>query len=390
MPPLRPPVLLRRSADVIWAFKPARLVALLGAASLFLWMFLAAAPLETLADSGGLSSRGEGDVTVEAYRFAADWRHGMAGNSPLYMPGFLALALAAWFWARRAMHRSGGSWSKAASSSAPDMPSPWSAWAPRPLRSSRRSSAPTHLAVVAPWPAPPWRASGQGLYTAATWMAFVAACRRSLARRSFAPLLLVPPMTIALAVVRPWTVDDFVALWITRATAGDATAIGSAAAIPIVVWFLVRTEWSPHWDHTQRKRSSNGRRPLSATDQHDRGAEQRRIEAGRGRSLPAGQPEQRRERSPQHSIQRRRGPHAQRLARLPSRDVALDQPPQARERNGDQQKRDQVRRRRTTGHEQRAHQEPDHVRQSVQQHVEIDDVASAQGVGSGLWPRPPK
>ena len=64
-----------------------------------MWMFLAAAPLETLAATGGLAGRHEADVVAEGYRVAADWRHGMAGNSPLYMPGFFALAVAAWFWA---------------------------------------------------------------------------------------------------------------------------------------------------------------------------------------------------------------------------------------------------------------------------------------------------
>jgi hypothetical protein len=63
-------------------------IALLGGTAFFLWMFLAVAPLESLGDSGGFSGTDLSRVAATSYRFAADWRHGMAGNSPLYMPGF--------------------------------------------------------------------------------------------------------------------------------------------------------------------------------------------------------------------------------------------------------------------------------------------------------------
>jgi hypothetical protein len=82
----------------------------------------------------------------------------------------------------------------------------------------------------------------QGLYTAVTWITTVVACCRALARRSFMPLLVVPPMAVALALIRPWTVDDFVALWITHAMRGDVTALVSVIAIPVVGWTMVRSE----------------------------------------------------------------------------------------------------------------------------------------------------
>jgi hypothetical protein len=227
-----------------------RRAALLGAASLFLWMFLAAAPLETLADTGGLTGRQGTDVVAEGYRVAADWRHGMAGNAPLYMPGFFALAVAAWFWAESSrtpamrliaeggMVLAGGhvvGWLCAGFAAA------------SVVAACERLAG---LTVVDLWPVPPARAAAQGLYTAATWMVFVVACRRALARRSFGPLACVPPMAILLALVRPWTADDFVALWIARATVGDPVALASAAAIPVVAACLVLTEWSPQWVHT--------------------------------------------------------------------------------------------------------------------------------------------
>ena len=160
----------------------ARRAALLGAAGFFLWMFLAAAPLETLADTGGLAGRHEADVVAEGYRVAADWRHGMAGNSPLYMPGFFALAVAAWFWAESSrtpamrliveggIILAGGHvvGRLCAGLAAESM-----------VAACERIAG---LTVVDPWPAPPWRAAAQGLYTAATWIVFVVACRRALAR----------------------------------------------------------------------------------------------------------------------------------------------------------------------------------------------------------------
>ena len=64
----------------------------------FLWMFFAAATLERTADEGWISASAGRDARPIAYEFAARWRHGMSGNSPLYMPGFFAVAIASWFW----------------------------------------------------------------------------------------------------------------------------------------------------------------------------------------------------------------------------------------------------------------------------------------------------
>src|ERR1700752_1928845 len=68
------------------------------ACTLFLWMFFAASTLERTADVGGISGPPGRNARAVAYEFAAKWRHGMAGNSPIYMPGFFAAAVALWFW----------------------------------------------------------------------------------------------------------------------------------------------------------------------------------------------------------------------------------------------------------------------------------------------------
>ena len=206
----------------------ARRAALLGAAGFFLWMFLAAAPLETLAATGGLAGRHEADVVAEGYRVAADWRHGMAGNSPLYMPGFFALAVAAWFWADSSRTPAmrliveGGEVAAGGACRRAALRGPCGRVDRGGVRAGRRADrrgAPGRLRLGGPQPPgcppPPRR------------IVFVVACRRALALRSLVPLACVPAMAIVLASVRPWTANDFVALWIVRAVAGDAVAIGS-------------------------------------------------------------------------------------------------------------------------------------------------------------------
>jgi len=237
---------LRRSAS---------LLALFSAASFFLWMFLAVAPIEALADTQGLVSVTGADSMEQAYRFAADWRHGMAGNSPLYMPGFFALAVAAWVWSSadrrprpiRELVWEGGAVLVGALAVA------WTASqaiGPTMVPAFERAAG---LQVIAPWPAIPRHAIAQGLYTAATWMTVVVVCRRALARASVAPLLVIPPITIVLAMVRPWTVNDFVALWFARATAGDIVALGSLFAVALVGWSLAMIERPSHWVQTHLK-----------------------------------------------------------------------------------------------------------------------------------------
>lgn len=87
------------------------------AQTLFLWMFFSAARIEQTVRLGSCShARGVRDdadrrarLEFLADRFAAQWRHGMAGNSPLYMPGFFALGVTTWLWSiGRPLRRLGG------------------------------------------------------------------------------------------------------------------------------------------------------------------------------------------------------------------------------------------------------------------------------------------
>ena len=174
---------------------------LFAACVLFFWMFLAADPLERAG----------------AFAEAALWRHGMAGNSPLYMPGFFAVAAAAWWWAR----------------------------AKRLSRLWLEGSAVILAACVvaaAFAPSPSLRTVALATYTLATWTIFVACCRRALARRSWRALWPVPPMTAGLMLIRTWTLDDVREIWFEQLLQADRVALTSTAAIPILVFWMVRTE----------------------------------------------------------------------------------------------------------------------------------------------------
>lgn len=228
-----------------------RLAALFATDTFFLWMFLAAAPLEQMADAGQLVPDVR-STRESAYAYAAGWRHGMAGNSPLYMPGFFALAVSVWLWAqphslRRLLVERLTSLLAAAIL----------AWMLGPL-GARHAVAAFGDATSTSWSVPIPRAGleavAAGAYTAFAWTSFVAGSRLALAHRSIVYLFPVPVLTIGLMVVRPWTVDDFVSFWIAQTAAGDAVATLSWVAIPIVAVVLVCQERLSHRVQMRRRR----------------------------------------------------------------------------------------------------------------------------------------
>jgi hypothetical protein len=213
-----------------------RTVSLVAAEALFLWMFLAADSLEQLGELTAF-----GVATDGAVAFAASWRHGMAGNSPLYMPGFFAVAAAAWIWwdeTRRSAARVYLATLAAAGSIA---------WLAAPLGGEHVVSA--FVALVGAMPSLPVpcanpRAMVFGVYTLLTWSAFALGCRVALQRKALIPLVPVIPLTAGLVAVRPWTVDEFTTTWWNRLSDGDASAVFSLVMIPAVAallyWFHVR------------------------------------------------------------------------------------------------------------------------------------------------------
>lgn len=227
MPELRPSVLLRRSDR---ALKAGSLVV---AQALFLWMFLATDPLEQLARMGAFGA--SSDAHDRAFAFAAAWRHGMSGNSPLYMPGFFAVAAAVWIWSE-AWHR------RVVRSYAISLAVAFAAACVAAPVGTAAALASFHtFSGFAPPPSVPFASRGAmfaAAYTLLTWTAFVAGSRAALLRRSWRPVAPVPPLTAGLVIVRPWTVDEFTTTWWTRCVDGDPTAIGSAVLIPLLATLL--------------------------------------------------------------------------------------------------------------------------------------------------------
>ena len=219
------------------------MVLLVAANVYFLWMFLAVAPIEHIADSGGFTGVSR-DV---AYRFAADWRHGMAGNSWLYMPGFFAVAIAAWLQAATAsLRRFARDQAVALAIAAPAAIVAASIAAPAVL-AGFLDSVHGSSALTAPAVSP--RALRDGIYTAFVWAIFVAGTRHAFAGRSLWPLAPAALLTIGLALMRPWTVGDFTTLWADRLRQGDVVAWISVLAIPGVgtafVWIARRSSARP-------------------------------------------------------------------------------------------------------------------------------------------------
>ena len=217
----------------ITASRPGGSLILVAAQALFLWMFLAADPLEQLAVSGALGDRPA--TRKAAFAFAAEWRHGMAANSPLYMPGFFAVAVATWLFGAVSCRREilvfvlGLSVALGiAFAAAP-------AGAVYVLAAFQ---AQTGIGASHP-PQASARAMFSGLFTLVTWTAFVVGSRAAIARRSLVPLLPVPALTACLIALRPWTVDEFTSVWWRRASEGDLVALGSAALIPLLAGSLL-------------------------------------------------------------------------------------------------------------------------------------------------------
>ena len=197
----------------------------MAAQTLFLWLFLFGDLLEQAAPSAA------------ALRFASDWRHGMAGNSWLYMPGFFATAAAVWLYAGTGVQPANAVKHLAGLGAVAALAAALGSHA-----GARMAAADFELATLTGLPAlaiyPSAIGAARGLYTLATWSVFVFACRRALGHWTWRPFVVPAIMAAGLALVRPWTVDDFTTLWLDRMVAGDPVACGSAAAAAAMAGLL--------------------------------------------------------------------------------------------------------------------------------------------------------
>lgn len=218
-------------------------IVVLVACTFFLWMFFAAATLERTADLGGISPLPGRDARVAAYEFAARWRHGMAENSPIYMPGFFAVAIAMWFWCtRKRLPRilAEGLVLLVAAAICAALLAPYTA-----PRIASAFTAQEHFNVSNGSSSATWISAAQGIYSLITWSTVIIAARWSIRLRSLKPLLIPLVLNVVLALVRPWTVADFTSRWAREAVEGEPVAVISFLLIPIISGFMAWVEIRP-------------------------------------------------------------------------------------------------------------------------------------------------
>ena len=208
------------------------------AQAFFLWMFFASQGLERLADAGACSgAAGPTELRAAAYRYAAEWRHGLSGGWPLYVPGFFLAAVVTWFWSfGRALRKL--------------VPECLATMAIAYVAALATAPAGTHAVIQAVAAdmgiicrgavlAPTIVQSAVGIYTLAAWTILVLACHRALWWRKYWPLAIPVATDGILIALRPFTFDDLVATWFTRVSRGELLAVVSLILVPAISLFMV-------------------------------------------------------------------------------------------------------------------------------------------------------
>lgn len=226
----------------------------------FLWMFFAAATLERTADLGWISASAGRDARAIAYEFAARWRHGMSGNSLLYMPGFFAVAIASWIWCdKKSLLRilSEGFTLLAMAAVCAAGLAPYAA-----ARIVSDFSEQAGVSISQFYTAGTWIAWAQGVYSLLTWTTVIIASRWSIKLRTPKPLLIPLVLNVVLAFVRPWTVADFTSQWLRQTMDGEPAAVISFLLVPTLSAFLtwVELRHPKHKSASARRLSKYGAR----------------------------------------------------------------------------------------------------------------------------------
>lgn len=220
----------------------ARWIALAIADALFLWMFLSVADVDVTGNT--LMATGHPVLGQAVQVFAADWRHGLNGHSPLFMPGFVVLTPAVWYWSGRqsiAALLRGGALALVAGFLLALFAAPFGRAA-----AARAFVDQFHFAVQ-PGSRAIWQAAPICAFTAISWTVLVVAIRRAITTGASRPLALVVVLYALLGFARHWwSLDHFrkgddVARWETRAAQGDAAAIASLVAVPLLALLLAKT-----------------------------------------------------------------------------------------------------------------------------------------------------
>jgi hypothetical protein len=222
--------------------RAARWLGLALADALFLWMFLSVADVDVTGST--LVATGHPVLGHAIQVFAADWRHGLNGHSPLFMPGFFALTPAVWYWSRGqsiAELLRGGAFALLAGFLLALLAAPFGRAA-----AAQAFFDEFHFAVQ-PNSADVWHAASICAFTAICWTSLVVAIRRTITGGAARPVALVVGLYVLLGFARHWwSLDHFrngndVARWETRVAQGDSVAIGSMVAVPLLGLVLAKT-----------------------------------------------------------------------------------------------------------------------------------------------------
>jgi hypothetical protein len=200
-------------------------------------MYLAAEGLQRTADTGGFRAPPDSDAKAAAHRYAYEWRHGMAGRWPFFVPGFFAVGIGTALWARgKTIHRIVGE-GIAALSAATLIARFLARFGTRRLiRSFERDSG---FECEREPLEPTLAGAATGGLTVASWTALVVAAQRSVIKKSAWPLLIPLALYAWLASLRRGDFGLLALPWIRRAVKGDSTAINSsvlAAVTAVGLW----------------------------------------------------------------------------------------------------------------------------------------------------------
>jgi len=201
----------------------------------FLWMFLAAEGLERTAMAGRFAGAREATAVEAADRYAYEWRHGMVGGWPIFIPGFFAVAIATVLWSRGRATRHlawGALWLVMALLAAELLAPLGTRWLVPSFEHD------TGFVLQGSPSGATWSGALPGTLTVVSWVVLMVAAQASVSRRSIWPLLIPLLCYGALATLRPGALGDLVRPWVHALRLGDPVALVSTALIPVVTVVL--------------------------------------------------------------------------------------------------------------------------------------------------------
>ncbi|MGI8971293.1 MAG: hypothetical protein ACR2HB_11395 [Dehalococcoidia bacterium] len=205
-------------------------------------MYFSAAGFLQTAEACGLSSSACQEIAVAAHRFADDWKHGMLGGWPVFVPGFFLLTLATALWSRDR------SWREIVGQGiGVIIIATIVARALAPLGTARLFPIFEHAAglMVQRRPIdPPLGRSATGVFTLVSWCSLVIAYQYAVIRHRVWPL--IPPIGVSVLLngVRPGELRSLVEPWTQRLQTGDPVAVHTTILIPLLLALL--------WWHARR------------------------------------------------------------------------------------------------------------------------------------------